>query len=254
MTVSVSFDTPQIQVTNSSTGIQLAQVILPYSIRNSENFGQYLGGQMTLGQSDGIKLTDNTKDWEQLGLAKIKNMVAEAEIYVTDPIIEVPEGLPASSAVEAPVSSAVEAPVASSVATVASSAEAPAPTPAPIKLASFKTDKTEINGKVGEETTVTTSNFLPANATDQTLKFFTENGGIATIEYDHGTTYTVKLLNPGTTKLHFNANDNGGAHAEVVVTVTAPVSSVAPVASSAAAPVASSVEAPVNSVAPATEA
>ncbi|WP_270276002.1 hypothetical protein [Weissella confusa] len=106
MTVSVSFDAPQIQVNNSSTGVQLSQVILPYSIRNSEDFSQYLGGQMTLGQSDGIKLTDNTKDWERLGLAKIKNMVANAEIYVPDPIIEVPEGLPTSSAVEAPVSSA----------------------------------------------------------------------------------------------------------------------------------------------------
>lgn len=122
MTVSVSFNAPQIQVNNGSTGIQLSQVILPYSIRNSEDFSQYLGGQMMLGQSDGIKLTDNTKDWERLGLAKIKNMVADAEIYVPDPIIEVPEGLPASSAVEAPASSAVEAPV-SSASVVASSAE-----------------------------------------------------------------------------------------------------------------------------------
>lgn len=113
MTVSVSFDTPQIQVSNSGNGIQLSQVILPYSIRNSEDSSQYLGGQMTLGQSDGIKLTDNTKDWERLGLAKIKNMVADAEIYVPDPIIEVSEELPTSSATEAPVSSA---------ATVASSA------------------------------------------------------------------------------------------------------------------------------------
>lgn len=40
---------------------------------------------MTLGQSDGIKLTDNTQDWERLGLAKIKAMVADAEIYVPDP-------------------------------------------------------------------------------------------------------------------------------------------------------------------------
>lgn len=106
MTVTVNFNAPQIQVNNGSTGIQLSQVILPYSIRNLEDSTQYLGGQMTLGQSDGIKLTDNTKDWERLGLAKIKNMVADAEIYVPDPIIEVPEGLPASSAIEAPVSSA----------------------------------------------------------------------------------------------------------------------------------------------------
>lgn len=108
MTVTVSFDNPQIQVTNSSTGIQLSQVILPYSIRNSEDSTKYLGGQMTLGQSDGITLTDNTKDWERLGLAKIKNMVADAEIYVPGPITEVHEGLPTSSA--APVSSATESP------------------------------------------------------------------------------------------------------------------------------------------------
>ncbi len=122
MTVSVSFNAPQIQVNNSSTGIQLSQVILPYSIRNLEDSTQYLGGQMTLGQSDGIKLTDNTKDWERLGLAKIKNMVADAEIYVPDPIIELPEGLPASSAVEAPVSSADNSVVSSADDSVASSA------------------------------------------------------------------------------------------------------------------------------------
>ncbi|ADA79904.1 hypothetical protein CU5_24 [Lactobacillus phage phiPYB5] len=98
MTVSVSFNNPQIQVTNGSTGIQLSQVILPYSIRNSEDSTKYLGGQMTLGQSDGIKLTDNTDDWERLGLAKIKAMVADAEIYVPDPITEVP----ASPAGQAP--------------------------------------------------------------------------------------------------------------------------------------------------------
>lgn len=84
MTVSVSFDAAQIQVNNSSTGVQLSQVILPYSIHNLEDSTQYLGGQMTLGQSDGIKLSDNTKDWERIGLAKIKNMVADTEIYVSD--------------------------------------------------------------------------------------------------------------------------------------------------------------------------
>lgn len=84
MTVSVSFGAAQIQVNNSSTGVQLSQVILPYSIHNLEDSTQYLGGQMTLGQSDGIKLTDNTNDWNHLALAKIKNMVADAEIYVPD--------------------------------------------------------------------------------------------------------------------------------------------------------------------------
>nr|UVY08122.1 MAG: hypothetical protein [Bacteriophage sp.] len=69
MTVTVSFDNPQIQVSNGSAGIQLSQVILPYSIRNSEDPTQYLGGQMTLGPSDGIKLSDKTQDWERLGSA-----------------------------------------------------------------------------------------------------------------------------------------------------------------------------------------
>ena len=64
---------------------------------------------MTLWPSDGIKLSDNTKDWERLGLAKIKDMVANADIYVPDPIVEVP----ASSAVEAQVSSAPEVPASS---------------------------------------------------------------------------------------------------------------------------------------------
>lgn len=121
MTVSVSFNAAQVQVDNGSAGVQLSQVILPYSIRNSEDPTKYLGGQMTLFPSDGIKLSDNTKDWERLGLAKIKEMVAGAEIYVPDKVITVPEGLPTSSATEAPVSSADDS-VASSEATVASSA------------------------------------------------------------------------------------------------------------------------------------
>ena len=120
MTVTVSFNAPQIQPENGPMGIELSQVILPYSIRNLEDSTQYLGGQMTLGQSDGIKLSDNTKDWERIGLAKIKKMVADAEIYLPDPIIEVPEGLPSSSATNAPVSSAST--VASSEASVLSSA------------------------------------------------------------------------------------------------------------------------------------
>lgn len=103
MTVTVSFNAAQAQLDNGSTGVQLAQVILPYSIRNSEDPTKYLGGQMTLFPSDGIKLSDNTKDWERLALAKIKEMVADAEIYAPEPV---PEELPDSSEAEAPVSSA----------------------------------------------------------------------------------------------------------------------------------------------------
>lgn len=106
MTNTIIFNAAQAQLNNGDTGVQLAQVILPYSIRNSEDPTKYLGGQMTLFPSDGIKLSDNTKDWEHLALIKIKEMVADAEIYVPEPIIEVPEELPESSEAEAPVSSA----------------------------------------------------------------------------------------------------------------------------------------------------
>ena len=117
MTVTVNFNAAQAQLDNGDTGVQLAQVILPYSIRNSEDPTKYLGGQMTLFPSDGIKLSDNTKDWERLSLVKIKNMIAEAEIYVPEPVVE---ELPESSAADAPVSSA-DATVSSSSVEVSSS-------------------------------------------------------------------------------------------------------------------------------------
>ena len=125
MTVSVIFSAAQALLDNGSNGVLLAQVILPYSIRNSEDSTKYLGGQMTLFPSDGIKLSDNTKDWERLALVKIKNMVADAEIYVPEQVTEAPEGLSTSSAVEAPVSSADDS-VANS-ASVASSATSESP-------------------------------------------------------------------------------------------------------------------------------
>ena len=157
MTVTVSFNAPQIQPENGPMGIELSQVILPYSIRNSEDVSQYLGGQITLGQSDGIKLTDNKKDCERLGLAKIKNMVAGAEIYVPDPIIEVTQELPASSATEVPVSSADDS-VASSVAEApASSASTVASSEATVASSSVETsvssDSTQETTTPSESTT-----------------------------------------------------------------------------------------------------
>ena len=103
MTNTIIFNAAQAQLDNGDTGVQLAQVILPYSIRNSEDPTKYLGGQMTLFPSDGIKLSDNTNDWERLALAKIKDMVADAEIYVPEQVVE---ELPESSEAEPPVSSA----------------------------------------------------------------------------------------------------------------------------------------------------
>lgn len=125
MTVSVNFEAAQALLDNGSTGVQLAQVILPYSIRNSEDPTKYLGGQMTLFPSDGIKLSDNTKDWQRLALANIKKMVADAEIYMPEPIIEAPESLPASSAVEYPVSSSDDSVASSASAASSATSEAP---------------------------------------------------------------------------------------------------------------------------------
>lgn len=98
-------------------------------------------------------------------------------------------------------------------------ADIPAFKTEPRKLVSFQIDKTEIDGNVGGETTVKTSDFAPADATDKTLNAFTEDGGVATITDNHDGSYTVKFLSAGTTKLHWNSNDNGGAHAEAVVTI-----------------------------------
>ena len=103
MTNTINFEEPQAKLGNGENGVQLSQVVLPYSIRNSADSSQYLGGQMTLTPEDGIKLTDNTKQWTALALTKIKAMVADTEEYVAP--VQVEE-LPESSATEAPVSSA----------------------------------------------------------------------------------------------------------------------------------------------------
>lgn len=81
MTATVSFEAPQLKVENGTTGIEISQVILPYSIRNNEDTSQYLGGQTVLTQEDGISLTDNTADWYKKALVKIKGMVAVTELY-----------------------------------------------------------------------------------------------------------------------------------------------------------------------------
>ena len=106
MTATVNFENPQVQVGDGTTGIEISPIIIPYSIRDAENPLQYLGGQVVLTKEDGVAFSDNTADWYKKALVKIKKMVADTEIYVPDPIIEVPEELPESSAVEAPASSA----------------------------------------------------------------------------------------------------------------------------------------------------
>lgn len=140
MTVTVSFEAPQAQLGNGTTGIEISPIIIPYSIRNTEDPLQYLGGQVALTKEDGVAFSDNTADWYKKALVKIKNMVADAEMYAPEPIVEVPassaadsvassESTVANSAVEAPassaepVNSAVEAPVSS--ASAAELSEAP---------------------------------------------------------------------------------------------------------------------------------
>lgn len=91
MTNTINFEAPQVKVENGESGVQLSQVVLPYSIRNSEDSSQYLGGQMTLTPEDGIKLSDNTKQWTALALTKIKAMVADTEEYVAPTQVEEPK-------------------------------------------------------------------------------------------------------------------------------------------------------------------
>ena len=98
MTNTINSEEPQAKLGNGENGVQLSQVVLPYSIRNSEDSSQYLGGQMTLTPEDGIKLSDNTKQWTALALTKIKAMVADTEEYVAPVQVQEPSEAPASSA------------------------------------------------------------------------------------------------------------------------------------------------------------
>ena len=90
MTVIVHFEEPQMRVENGETGVEISQIVMPYSIRNTEDPSQYLGGQVVLTKEDGIAFTDNTEDWDAVALAKVKDMVAVSEIYVPTAMSEEP--------------------------------------------------------------------------------------------------------------------------------------------------------------------
>ena len=79
MAATVSFEAPQMKVDNGTNGIEISQVIIPYSIHNTEDKSQYLGGQTVLTNGDGVALSDNTADWYKKALVKIKDMVAASE-------------------------------------------------------------------------------------------------------------------------------------------------------------------------------
>lgn len=79
MTVTLNFEAPQMKVDNGTTGIEISQVIIPYSIHNTEDASQYLGGQTILTKEDNVALSDNTADWYKKALVKIKDMVNAPE-------------------------------------------------------------------------------------------------------------------------------------------------------------------------------
>lgn len=84
MASTVNFEAPQMKVDNGTTGIEISQVIIPYSIHNTEDPSQYLGGQTVLTKEDGISLSDNTSDWYKKSLVKIKDMVAASDFYLPE--------------------------------------------------------------------------------------------------------------------------------------------------------------------------
>ena len=94
MAATVNFEAPQMKVDNGTTGIEISQVIIPYSIHNTEDASQYLGGQTILTKEDGVSLTDNTSDWYKKALVKIKDMVAASEFYVPETATEAQENEP----------------------------------------------------------------------------------------------------------------------------------------------------------------
>lgn len=94
MASTVNFESPQMKVDNGTTGIEISQVIIPYSIHSTEDVSQYLGGQTVLTKEDGVSLSDNTTDWYKKALVKIKDMVAASEFDVPDVTTEDPNTNP----------------------------------------------------------------------------------------------------------------------------------------------------------------
>ena len=88
-------------------------------------------------------------------------------------------------------------------------------------LSSFRIDNTDISGKVGDNVTVKASYFTPADAADKSLTATIEDNTVATLTDNKDNTYTVNLLKAGATKVHWVANDGGGAKVDANVTVTA---------------------------------
>ena len=94
MAATVKFEAPQMKVDNGATGIEISQVIIPYSIHNTEDTSQYLGGQTILTKEDGVAMSDNTSDWYNKALVKIKDMVAASEFDAPDVTTEDPNNAP----------------------------------------------------------------------------------------------------------------------------------------------------------------
>ena len=84
MAATVNFEAPQMKVENGTNGIEISQVIIPYSIHNTSDAAQYLGGQTVLTQEDNLAFADNTNDWYKKALIKIKDMVAASEFEVPE--------------------------------------------------------------------------------------------------------------------------------------------------------------------------
>ena len=100
MAATVNFEAPQMKVDNGTTGIEISQVIIPYSIHNTEDAAQYLGGQTVLTKEDSLAFADNTSDWYKKALVKIKDMVAASEWDVPDVTTEEPNNVPEQQNVE----------------------------------------------------------------------------------------------------------------------------------------------------------
>lgn len=94
MAATLNFEAPQMKVDNGTTGIEISQVIIPYSIHNTEDASQYLGGQTILTKEDGVALSDNTADWYKKALVKIKDMVEASEFYVPETSNEATDDAP----------------------------------------------------------------------------------------------------------------------------------------------------------------
>ena len=74
---------PNVKIEQGETGLYLAHVDVPISMRDDNNIVQ--GGIRLTPEEDNISLADNFDKFKELAITKMKKLVAEAQVVVPEP-------------------------------------------------------------------------------------------------------------------------------------------------------------------------